>query len=121
MDEARRVQARDLIRGLKAGVAGEEVVTEGWSAANLQATQRLLGLLTPEEQGALQPEITFISSYGVLLVPTYSLLTQLRRSPRADRTPNRRHTPPERGLAAHCYIFPLIRESAGLTELQEFR
>jgi len=76
LDEARRVQARDLIRGLKAGVAGEEVGTEGWSAANLQATQRLLGLLTPEEQGALQPEITFISSYGVLLVPTYSLLTQ---------------------------------------------
>jgi len=52
------------------------VGTEGWSAANLQATQRLLGLLTPEEQSALQPEITFISSYGVLLVPTYSLLTQ---------------------------------------------
>ena len=44
LDEARRVQARDLIRGLKACVAGEEVGTEGWSAANLQATQRLLGL-----------------------------------------------------------------------------
>ena len=75
LDQARRVQARDLIRGLKAGVAGDEVGTEGWTAANLQATQRLLDLLTPEERSARQPEIAFISSYGVLLVPTYSLLT----------------------------------------------
>lgn len=75
-DDARRSQARELIRGVKAGVASEDVGTEAWNAANRQATQQLVGLLTPEEQLARQSEIDFINNYGVLIVPTYSILTK---------------------------------------------
>jgi hypothetical protein len=76
LDPARRVQARELIRGLKAGTATEPAGSVVWNAANEQATRLLVSLLTPEEQIARRTEIDFISSYGVLVVPTYSILTK---------------------------------------------
>ncbi|GAB1489105.1 hypothetical protein MASR2M8_15570 [Opitutaceae bacterium] len=75
-DEARRVQARELIRSQKIALAAEEPGSDEWNTANLNATQQLIGLLSLEEQADRQPEIEFITTYGVLIVPTYSLLTR---------------------------------------------
>ncbi len=75
-DEARRAQARELIRSQKAALANQEVGTAAWNTANVQATRQLIALLSADEQAARQPEIDFITNYGVLIVPTYSILTK---------------------------------------------
>ncbi|HEY0966772.1 MAG TPA: hypothetical protein VGD88_05245 [Opitutaceae bacterium] len=75
-DETRRAQARELLRSQKAALANQEVGTAAWNTANVQATRQLIALLSAEEQAARQPEIDFITSYGVLIVPTYSILTK---------------------------------------------
>jgi hypothetical protein len=75
-DDSRRTQARELIRSQKTALANEEVGTDAWNTANLQATRQLIGLLSAEEQASHRPEIDFITNYGVLIVPTYSILTK---------------------------------------------
>lgn len=75
-DEARRAQARELLRRAKTQVTGTEPGSPAWDEANTQATRQLLELLTPEEESTRQSEIDFVSSYSVLLVPTYSILTK---------------------------------------------
>ncbi len=76
LDEARRERYREILLGARAAVRDVPAGSEPWIAADERAAAQLIALLTGDERTARQPEIEFLSTHGVLLVPTYSLLTK---------------------------------------------
>lgn len=48
--------------------------SEEWLEANQEATDRIVMMLSPEEKELMKEQIEFISAYGVLVTPTYSLI-----------------------------------------------
>lgn len=76
LDEVRRQRYREILLSAKSSVSEDPAGTDRWTAADQRAAAELVDLLTDDERTARQPEIEFISVHGVLLVPTYSLLTK---------------------------------------------
>lgn len=70
----RRGEIEGFLADLKTQALKVEEGSPEWVRFNETAYQRISGMLSPSQQQTLKPQLAFLQSYGVLMIPAYSIL-----------------------------------------------